>query len=93
MGQLSKEAPKTAKEFNDKYKKFLEPGFEDQGLEFGGIESLKFLDNVFKDLTRIPGFHYSQIKWKFNSVRFYSSLKSREISAWIEETLRKLDGK
>lgn len=81
----------TPTEFNEKHKAFLEPGFEDQGLEFGKPETVKFLNNVFRDLTTIPGFTYAQIKWKFNSVRFYSSLKSSELREFIETQLKEIE--
>lgn len=64
----------TSTEFNEKYKDYLQEGF--YGLNFNNPDVTKFLDNIFQDLITIPGFKYSQIKMKFGSARFYSTLKS-----------------
>lgn len=78
------------KEFNEKYKAFIEPGFEDQGLEFEYEIVTSFLDEIFGDLTLIPGFQYSQIKLKFGQCRFYTNLKSVKLSSMIENRVDKL---
>lgn len=62
----------TAEQFNEKYKPFIEEGFEGQGLEFDLPIITKQLDKIFEDLIRIPDFRYSQIKIKFGSARFYT---------------------
>jgi len=64
----------TASEFNIKYNDYLEKGH--YGLDIDVPSVVEYLDKVFQDLIHIPGFKYSQIKTKFNSVRFYSTLKS-----------------
>jgi hypothetical protein len=79
----------TAAQFNEKYKGFIEPGFEDQGLEFDNEKVTLFLDNIFKDLTKIPGFQYSQIKLKFGSCRFYTTLNS-VLSFIIEDNINSI---
>ena len=59
-------------EFNEKYKDYLEDGH--YGLDIGYPSVIEYLDEVFQDLIKIPGFKYSQIKLKFNSARFYTNL-------------------
>lgn len=63
----------TANEFNEKYKEWLPEGW--YGLGFDIPPVTEFLDDVFKDLTKIPGFEYHQIKLKFNMPRFYTNLE------------------
>ena len=62
----------TASEFNEKYKKYLEEGH--YGLDISTPSIIKYLDEMFQDLIKIPGFKYSQIKEKFNTSRFYTNL-------------------
>jgi hypothetical protein len=76
----------TSDEFNEKYKVFIEPGFEDQGLEIDIPEVVSMLNDIFSELTLIPGFNYSQIKLKFNMARVYTSLKS-SINTLIEHEI------
>jgi hypothetical protein len=64
----------SAQEFNEKYKDFLEEGH--YGLDIHIPVVIEYLDTVFKDLTKIEGFKYSQIKLKFNMVRFYTNLST-----------------
>lgn len=60
-------------EFNGKYYDYLEEGH--YGLDIDIPEATKFLDSVFKDLIKIPGFKYSQIKSKYGTSRFYTNLR------------------
>ena len=62
----------TASEFNEKYKEYLEEGH--YGLDISTPSIIKYLDEMFQDLIKIPGFKYSQIKEKFNTSRFYTNL-------------------
>ena len=62
----------TANEFNEKYKEYLEEGH--YGLDISTPSIIKYLDEMFQDLIKIPGFKYSQIKEKFNTSRFYTNL-------------------
>lgn len=64
----------TAKQFNDKYKDYLEEGF--YGLEFDIPQITTFLDALFEEFTKIPNFKYSQIKVKFGLPRFYCCLNA-----------------
>ena len=65
-------------EFNEKYKEFLSLGYS--GLEIDNELVIKFLDQIFENyLTKIEDFRYYQIKIKFNSIRFYSSLDTNNI--------------
>lgn len=81
-------------EFNIKYSEFLEVGH--YGLDIDYPTVIKYLDNVFNDLIKIPGFKFSQIKLKFNSSRFYSNLNNLlptigfKIQINIEEEINKL---
>jgi hypothetical protein len=62
----------TTEEFNKKYKDYLEEGH--YGLDISYPAVVEYLDKIFQDLIKIPGFKYSQIKLKFNSSRFYTNL-------------------
>ena len=62
----------TANEFNEKYKEYLEEGH--YGLDISTPSIIKYLDEMFQDLIKIPGFKYSQIKEKFSTSRFYTNL-------------------
>jgi hypothetical protein len=62
----------TCQEFNKKYKDYLEEN--NYGLDIGDLPIVNYLDGIFKELIKIPGFQYSQIKSKFGLTRFYSNL-------------------
>ena len=79
-----------ASEFNKKYKDYIEVGFEEQGLEFDIPQVTKWLDNIFQDLILIPDFTYAQIKIKFGMARFYTTLKSVQLTFLIEEKINTL---
>lgn len=85
----------TAKEFNEKYKDYLEEGH--YGLDIHIPSVTHYLDSIFENgLTNIPGFKYSQIKLKFNMARFYFNtnwqVKSLEsmISNGVEKEIERL---
>jgi len=59
----------TVKEFNEKYEKYLSKGH--YGLAINDQKVIEFLDREFKELMKVEGFSYSQIKMKFNSARVY----------------------
>lgn len=80
----------TTKEFNEKWKDYLEPKF--YGLSIQNPEVIDFLDRVFMDITKIPHFKYMQIKMKFNQCRFYSSLE-RTLTYLIEQEINKIVNK
>ena len=79
-------------QFNDKYKQFLEEGH--YGLDISIPSVIEYLDQIFQELTKLPGFKYSQIKLKFNMARFYFNLeyKSLEIPLMfgIEDKINQL---
>jgi hypothetical protein len=77
----------TIEEFNEKYKNNLEDTF--YGLSINIPSVIKFLDKIFEDLVKIPDFKYSQIKMKFGSARFYSTLCS-ELNFIIESKINQL---
>lgn len=62
----------TVDEFNEKYKEYLEEGY--YGLDIGIPSVIKYLDEMFEGLIKIPGFKYTQIKEKFGLSRFYTNL-------------------
>jgi hypothetical protein len=62
----------TSDEFNIKYKDYLEEGH--YGLDIDIPLVVKYLDEIFQGLIKIPGFQYSQIKSKYSSCRFYTNL-------------------
>jgi len=62
----------TQEEFNKKYKDYLEEGH--YGLDISYPSVVNYLDEIFQELIKIPGFKYSQIKLKFNYSRFYTNL-------------------
>ena len=85
----------TSKEFNQKYKDYLEEGH--YGLDINIPSVVEYLDSIFEyGLTIIPGFKYHQIKLKFNMARFYFDTdlnpKSLEriISNGIESEINRL---
>jgi len=77
----------TVDEFDKKYENYLEE--RHYGLAINNPKVITFLDNIFQDLTRIPGFKYSQIKMKFGTSRFYSTLGA-ELSYLIEERINQI---
>lgn len=62
----------TSEEFNTKYLEYLEEGHYGLDIHFPAV--VRYLDEVFVGLTKIPGFKYSQIKEKFHQGRFYTNL-------------------
>lgn len=62
----------TVNEFNEKYKDYLEEGH--YGLDLNNPNIIKYLDEIFEGLIKIPGFKYTQIKEKFGLSRFYTNL-------------------
>lgn len=78
---------KTSKEFNNKYKKYLEDRF--YGLAIDNPKIVKYLDNEFKkEIELNPNFSYQQIKTKFNFICVYAnSDKCREWQLKIKELL------
>jgi len=74
----------TTKEFNEKYKDYLEEGH--YGLDINIPSVVEYLDSIFEyGLTFLPGFKYSQIKLKFDMARFYfdTDIQDKRIEAPI----------
>jgi len=63
---------RTSKEFNEKYKKYIEEGH--YGMDIDEPSVLVYVDQIFNDLIKIPGFQFSQIKTKFGLARVYTNL-------------------
>lgn len=78
----------TSEDFNQKYRKYCEKGFEDFGpLEFSIPEVTLALDAIFQEeFTKIPGFKVAQIKLKFGRARFHSNLPS-ELERMVEQLI------
>ena len=51
---------RTAKEFNEKYKEYIEEGH--YGMDIHEPSVLAYVDQIFNDLTKIPEFKYQQIR-------------------------------
>ena len=64
---------RTSKEFNEKYEAYLEEGH--YGMSIDEPSVLAYVDQVFNDLTWIPGFKYQQIKTKYGLPRVYTNLQ------------------
>jgi hypothetical protein len=77
----------TSNEFNEKYKNYLKEGH--YGLSINNPTIVDFLDSIFKDLTKIPHFKYSQIKMKFGMARFYSTL-TNDMNFLIEDKINQV---
>jgi hypothetical protein len=63
---------RTIDEFNKKYKDYIEEGH--YGMGIGESSVLAYVDQIFNDLIKIPGFQFSQIKTKFGMARVYTNL-------------------
>ena len=63
---------RTSKEFNEKYKEYIEEGHH--GMEIDIPAVLSYIDTVFNDLINIKGFKYSQVKTKYGLARVYTNL-------------------
>lgn len=64
---------RTSKEFNEKYAAYKNE--RDYGMDIGEPSVITYVDQVFNDLTLIPGFQYQQIKTKFGLARVYTNLQ------------------
>lgn len=81
----------TSQEFNEKYKQYIEPGFEDRGLEIDTPIVTEYLDKVFQDFIKVEGFCFSMIKLKFGYCRFYAepfSIPTTEVEQEINKLLQ-----
>jgi len=63
---------RTNKEFNEKYKAYLD-GESGMLIEFPSV--LSYVDQVFNDLTWIPGFLYSEITTVYGLARVHTNLQ------------------
>lgn len=82
---------RTNKEFNDKYYAYLEKDHEGMQIQVPAV--LAYVDQIFNDLTEIPGFKYQQVKCKYGLARVYTNLEEimpfagRVISYELEEKI------
>lgn len=79
---------KSAKEFNEKYKDFLEDNYYGCALELP--EALEYLDEKFQEYITIPNFKYHQIKSKWNYFCFYAEGLSNEEKSEVELELQRI---
>jgi hypothetical protein len=63
---------KTSKDFNDKYKEYIDG--TNYGIDINIPSVLEYVDVVFRDLIKIEGFKYQQIKIKFGMCRVHTNL-------------------
>lgn len=78
----------TAKEFNEKYKDYLEEGH--YGAEgFDEPNFLDWLDNKFEVFITYPNFKFTQIKVKFGMGRFYADNIPQEMINEVETEITK----
>jgi hypothetical protein len=63
---------RTSNEFNDKYKDYIDA--DNYGMDIHEPSVIAYVDQIFNDLTQIPGFKYQQIKTKFGLARVYTNL-------------------
>jgi hypothetical protein len=63
---------RTSNEFNNKYKQYIEENH--YGMAINEPSVIAYVDQIFNDLTQIPGFKYQQIKTKFGLARVYTNL-------------------
>ena len=64
---------RTTAEFNEKYKEYIEEGH--YGMDINEPSVLAYVDQIFNDLTKIPGFQFSQVKIKYGLARVYTNLE------------------
>jgi hypothetical protein len=82
---------RTSKEFNEKYKEYIEEGH--YGMDINEPSVLTYVDQIFNDLIKIPGFQFSQIKTKYGMARVYTNLHdimpfvSRIVEQELEEKI------
>jgi len=64
---------RTNEEFNNKYQAYLEEIHYGMAIQIPSV--LTYVDQIFQDLTEIPGFKYQQIKCKFGLARVHTNLE------------------
>ena len=64
---------RTSKEFNEKYKDYIEEGH--YGMDINEPSVLAYVDQIFNDLIQIPEFQFSQVKTKYGLARVYTNLE------------------
>ena len=82
----------TSTEFNEKYAAYLED--RHYGLDIDIPSVVEYLDEVFQEFIKVPGFSYSQIKLKFNSSRFYcmpNEIPSSDVEREINKLVKAYD--
>ena len=87
---MSESNLKNSIDFNEKYKRWLENGFD--GLEIDYPEVIEYLDRRFQEFIKRDEFKYSQIELMFGSARFYANGLERfeldDVEFHIDKLLR-----
>lgn len=76
------------KDFNIKYKGYLQDGF--YGLTLNNEKAIQYLDEYFQKFIQRPEFKFSQVKRKFNNFCFYADGVSLEERFEIETKLKEI---
>jgi hypothetical protein len=85
---MENNTPKTAREFNEKYRDYIEYRFH--GCDLENPKALAYLDREFQEFIKYPNFKFCQIKPKFNWFCFYCTVVPKEKVEQIEENLEKI---
>ena len=76
----------TQKEFNEKYKDFIEEGYS--GMELINETLIWYIDKMMKTLIKIPEFKLHTITYKFGSYYFRSNQDNSTLDDFIECGIR-----
>lgn len=76
----------TQKQFNEKYKDFIEEGYS--GMELINETLIWYIDKMMKTLIKIPGFKLYTITYKFGSYCFRSNQDNSTLDDFIECGIR-----
>ena len=76
------------KEFNDKYRDYIEDGF--RGCDLINEKTLDYLDSKFQEYIKIPDFKFKQIKSKWGYFCFYATGISQEECNEVELKLKEI---
>lgn len=72
----------TQKEFNEKYKDFIEEGYS--GMELTNETLIWYIDKMMKTLVKIPEFKLYTITYKFGSYYFRSNQDNSTLDDFME---------
>ena len=75
----------TSKEFNEKYKDYLEEGH--YGMSISDEDVISISDKFFQRCIELPEFSYSQIKTKFGTSRVYCEPAIKLDTSFLEDVI------